>query len=49
MIRIRKSDMKCGNCNHITRIMASSSGKYYCKNRDIYVDLEDYCTHYNME
>ena len=45
-----KPKMACGNCKYITNIMESRTGKYYCKDRDKYVDIDkEYCIHYKWK
>ena len=48
-MRIVKPKMKCSNCKHFTRILNSQTGKYWCEQRQKWMNKEDYCTHYNME
>lgn len=46
-MRIVKPKIACKNCKHITRIMNSRTGKYYCQHMERDVDEEDLCSHYN--
>lgn len=48
-MNIIKPKLACKNCKHLTGIMNSQTGRYYCKNRDKYVAEDDYCTHYNID
>lgn len=46
---IIKPKIACKNCKHLTRIMDSRTGKYYCEHMDKYVAEDDYCSHYNID